>query len=79
MTGSQFEKWSLEAVVQQIAEMEPTSTVLAVQPDRMEHGSFACYDSFVESDGLGSPNYDLTANGKAALHLEKLFQKIDET
>lgn len=80
MTDSNpYKKWNLESVVQQIADGHQQSTVLAIQPDRMENGSFSCFDSFVQSDELGNPNYDWTGSGKAALYLKHLFERIDET
>lgn len=74
----QFADWSLENVVEKLAKNHPNWSVVAVQPDRMEQDTFACYDSFVKSDLNGSPIYqpDKYKDGKATLKLESRLKEI---
>ena len=73
---SQFKPYSLDAVVDNIAQMAPQQLVIAVMPSRMEQNTFSCYDHFVQSNQYGAPTHHPGGNGRAALQIHGLLLSL---
>jgi hypothetical protein len=73
----QYLQWSLEAVVEKLAKVEEQSLVMAIQPLRMEQGTFSCFDNFVKSDWTGAPTHDFKGQGFAIGQLHEILRQAD--
>ena len=52
----------------------PETFIALVRPSRMEKGTFSCYDNFVRSNSVGSPEHS-TDHG-ALIHLSQLLVNL---
>ena len=53
----------------------PRSYIVIVRPARMERATFSCYDNFVRSNSVGSPEH--SDNAGAAPHLSLLLRGLE--
>jgi len=71
-----YSHWSLERTATLLSSVQADQhrLVAVVRPARMERGSFSCYDNFVPSNSVGSPQY---CDDHGALHhLSLLLQQL---
>jgi len=74
--NSRYMHWNLEATTNLLAKSFPAKHILVIRPKRMELKTFSCFDNFVKSDGVGSPDYN--KDHGALQHLDKLMQNVAE-
>ena len=55
----------------------PRSYIVIVRPARMERSTFSCYDNFVTSNSVGSPEH--SDNAGALAHLSLLLRGLEVT
>lgn len=53
--NSRYREWSLENTCLLLQQAFPDSLVAVIRPRRMERATFSCYDNFVSSNSVGSP------------------------
>ena len=70
-----YSEWSLERTASLLYRAQPgDSLVVVVRPARMERGSFSCFDNFVPSNSVGSPEH--CDDHGALRHLSLLLHQL---
>jgi len=69
-----YSHWSLEKTAMLLSKAFPETFIALVRPSRMEKGTFSCYDNFVRSNSVGSPEHS-TDHG-ALIHLSQLLVNL---
>ena len=69
-----YSQWSLERTAGLLHQAVSDSLVVVVRPARMERGSFSCFDNFVPSNSVGSPEH--CDHHGALSHLSLLLHQL---
>ncbi|KAL1123219.1 hypothetical protein AAG570_002306, partial [Ranatra chinensis] len=72
--NAHYIKWNLEAMATILGENFTHEHIVIIRPSRMEFRMFSCFDNFVPSDNMGSPEH--TPNHNALNHLQSLLCTI---
>ena len=69
--NKRYSDWSLERTALLLAQAYTDSYIVVVRPSRMERATFSCFDNFVPSNSVGSPEHSEDAG--AIIHLQHLL------
>jgi len=72
--NSRYREWSLENTSLLLQQAFPDSLVAVIRPKRMERSTFSCYDNFVSSNSVGSPQH--SDHHGAIKHLEHILLNL---
>lgn len=72
--NKRYVEWSLERTAGLLARADRDCLVAVVRPARIERGTFSCYDNFVPSNSVGSPQH--CDDHGALSHLSLLLHQL---